>query len=153
MHKTSKSPCADGSTYRARKYDYVSKSWEHQNMECNRILIEKSNKICYVMPPVCLHCVHRQGLTRECYGSCFLVDVTHLMFESRLRTTCSQFLSSFALLEHTTPSTQHTHIHRAHATHTRTQHNTLAAQTKHTTTQTHSHTLNRPTHTGKTDTH
>ena len=59
--------------------------------------------------PVCLHCVHRQGLTRDCYGSCYLVDFTHLIFDGWLRTTCSRFLPSFALPEHTTPSTHHTH--------------------------------------------
>ena len=36
-------------TYRARQNDYIINSWVHRNMRCNRILIEKSNRICHVM--------------------------------------------------------------------------------------------------------
>ena len=97
--------------------------------------------------PVCLHGVHHQGLTRDCHGSSFLVDFTHLKkFESRLRTTCSRIHSSFALLEHTTPSTHYTHTPcTCHTNTNTTPYHAHSPCTRHTH-KTHSHTQNRPTH-------
>ena len=110
---------------------------------------------------VCLHCVHRQGLRRDCYESCFHVDFCHFMFESRLTTTCSRCLSSFALPEHTKPSTHHTthtvHMQHEHNTlpytftvhtHQHNSHNTSTTQTKHT--HTHTTDTDRHTHTQNT---
>ena len=95
---------------------------------------------------VCLHCDHRQGLTRDCCGSSVLWTWPIKSLRVGLRTTCSRFLSSFPLLEHTTPSTQHTHTHRAHATHTHTNTLTASQHTIHTDTHQNTHRTDRHTH-------